>query len=102
MPGRPARRSASSTSTGASLSWTSRVGPAAGRAAVYLDGRAEPVVDLYAPDQQWQSRQGWTGLAAGPHRLVLRVLGTRSSAATGAAVVLDAVTATGPTAAGGP
>ena len=75
--------------TGTAIDWVTARGKPYGRATVTLDGVAKGTVSLYAPAQAWNTVLSYSGLAAGSHALVIRVLGTKVAAATGTKVVVD-------------
>jgi hypothetical protein len=47
-------------------------------------------VDLYAPSTHWQVAESFSGLASGPHTIVVKVLGIKNASSTGTKVVVDA------------
>ncbi|MGI8681256.1 MAG: fibronectin type III domain-containing protein [Mycobacteriales bacterium] len=76
------------TFTGTSVEWLMRNGPDRGQAAVTLDGVSKGTVDLYAATLTSAS-EVYAGLASKTHTLVIKVLGTKSVAATAANVTVD-------------
>ena len=79
--------------TGTAVDWVTATGPAYGKAQVLVDGVLKGTFDQYARAAQWKVARSVSGLAAGPHTIQVKVLGTRSTASTGTAVVVDAVVA---------
>ena len=75
--------------SGTAIDWITAKGRGYGRAAVTIDGAPRGTVDLYASTTTWRSSVGYGGLAAGAHTMVIRVLGTKSAAATGTRIVVD-------------
>lgn len=75
--------------SGTNVTWVTRKGTAQGRASVTIDGVSKGIVDLYSATPQTFA-QGYTGLAAKTHTLVVKVLGTKNASATGAWVAVDA------------
>ena len=63
--------------------------PNRGRAEVLVDGISKGVVDLYAPQAEWQSRFRVCCLDAGRHTVAIRVLGDSRKEATGKFVDVD-------------
>ena len=56
-----------------------------------VDGGPATTVDLYQPSTAWQVvGRSVSGLAPGSHTIVVKVLGTKNSAATGTLVPVDA------------
>jgi hypothetical protein len=83
--------SAKLTFTGTNVAWVTSKGQNHGRAEVWLDGVRRAAIDLHTPT--FRSRQivfAWNGLSNTTHTLEIRVLGTKSAAATGTRVGLDA------------
>ena len=74
---------------GTGVHWYTVLGPGQGKAAIYLDGSLHSVVDGYRSTTYYGARRSITGLADRVHRLRIRVLGERSSRATGTAVAVD-------------
>ncbi len=88
---RTANATVTLTFTGTGVDWVGSRGPAYGRARVLVDGVDRGVVDSYATAQAWRTTNaGISGLPAGRHTIVVRVLGTKSAAATTADVPFDA------------
>jgi hypothetical protein len=87
---RSAGASASFTFSGRSVTWFTAVGPAQGRAAVWVDGRRIETFDQYASSPGYRVARGVTGLARGTHTITVRVLGQASPNATDTQVVVDA------------
>lgn len=74
------------------VDWIALTGPPYGIAQVTLDGVAQPDVDLFSAT--WRYRQvvfSKTGLAAGPHTLVVSWTGRKNAGATSDYINLDAV-----------
>jgi hypothetical protein len=77
--------------TGTGVDWVTSRGPSNGRASVSVDGGPATLVDLYRSSASWRVvGRSVSGLAPGGHTIVVRVLGTKNSAATGARVPVDA------------
>ena len=64
-------------------------GPARGQAEIWVDGSRVRTVDLYAPDRRLVSIPVVAGLAEGPHRAKVVVLGTHRGASRGSGVAID-------------
>lgn len=92
-----ASRTATTTFTGRGIAWVGVVGKARGWAEVWVDGRRVATVNLYARVTTAR-RIVWstTFAASGTHTVMVKVLGRRSSAATGTRVDLDAFLTLGP------
>ena len=67
-------------------------GPSFGKAQVTIDGTSYGTVDTYSATTKWLSRQRYSSLGTGTHRVVVTVLSTKNPASTGTDFVLDAVT----------
>ena len=76
------------TFRGTTVTWLTRKGPAHGKARVLIDGVDRGVFDTYASTNQ-SSAVSFGGLSAGPHTIVVRVLGAKNTAATGTYVAVD-------------
>ncbi|HVL33682.1 MAG TPA: hypothetical protein VM600_08915, partial [Actinomycetota bacterium] len=74
---------------GKGVDWYTITGPDQGRAQVYVDGVLRQTVDNYAAARAYGVRRSVAGLTDGEHTLRVRVLGTKSSAATRALVSID-------------
>lgn len=76
---------------GTGVAFISNVGPARGKARVYIDGSFAATVDLYAP-VNGGSRSVWATdtLAPGRHTIKVMPTGTRSPASSATYVVVDA------------
>jgi hypothetical protein len=74
--------------TGTSVRWATRKGPDRGFATVIVDGVSKGTVDLYAATPV-NATLSYGGLTSGNHALILRVLGSKRAAATGANVPVD-------------
>jgi GH25 family lysozyme M1 (1,4-beta-N-acetylmuramidase) len=83
--------------SGASVTWYTAVGPAAGKATVRIDGNVKRMVDLYAPRADLRVGRTFGGLGAGPHTITVRVLGRARASASDSQVVVDAFHAGGKT-----
>lgn len=82
--------------TGSSLTWYTILGPNRGVAAVSIDGVSRPNVNAYSPTWIYHRAITYSGLSSGYHRVSIRVLGQRgSAAATGTWVSLDAFAVSG-------
>ena len=77
------------TFTGTSIDWKTTKGKAYGKASVKIDGVAKGTVDMYQAAAAWQSLVTFNGLSAGPHTMVIQVLGQKNASATGTEVVVD-------------
>ena len=75
--------------SGTAIDWITAMGRGYGRAAVTIDGVPRGTVDLCASTTTWRSSVGYGGLATGVHTMVIKVLGTKSPAATGTKIVVD-------------
>jgi len=75
--------------TGTRIDWITSMGRDRGKATVTIDGVSRGTVDLYAPSTVWGTELRFGGLSNGPHRLVIKVLGTKNSSATGRRVIVD-------------
>ena len=75
--------------SGTSLTLRMLRGPARGQAEIWVDGRRVRTVDLYAPDRRLVSIPVVAGLAEGPHRAKVVVLGTHRGASRGSGVAID-------------
>jgi lysozyme len=75
--------------SGTSLTLRMLRGPARGQAEIWVDGRRVRTVDLYAPDRRLVSIPVVAGLAEGPHRAKVVVLGTHRDASRGSGVAID-------------
>ncbi len=77
------------TFTGTSIDWRTAAGKAYGKASVTIDGVNEGTFDLYRVATAWQSVISFTGLSAGPHVMVIQVLGQRNAASQSTRVIVD-------------
>ena len=77
------------TFSGTAIDWITARGRGFGRASVAIDGVSKGTVDLYASSTTWRSIASYGGLASRPHTMVITVLGTKNSAATGTRIVVD-------------
>ena len=75
--------------SGTSLTLQMLRGPARGQAEIWVDGRRVRTVDLYASDRRLVSIPVAAGLAEGPHRAKVVVLGTHRGASRGSGVAID-------------
>jgi len=76
---------------GTSIRWRGYRGPDAGIARVYVDGGFAGEIDLYSPIHGVQDVVfAADGLANGDHTLAIEATGRSNSAASGAAIVIDA------------
>ena len=71
------------------MTWVTARGPAYGKAQIWIDGALKQTVDLYRSAQQWQYKITIAGLTSGLHNVVIKVLGTKNSAASNDGVVID-------------
>jgi cell wall-associated NlpC family hydrolase len=77
--------------SGSYLSWIAKKSPVYGKAKVTLDGGAPVTVDLFSPSTLWRQKVWETSaLTAGPHTVKIEWTGTKSSAATGTNINVDA------------
>jgi len=74
---------------GTGFDWVTAIGPAYGKAAIYVDGVLSKTVDLYNASRQWEHKVPVTGLPYGHHVLLIKVLGTKNPASTGTGIVND-------------
>lgn len=83
--------------SGTGLSLRAALGPARGRAQIWLDGAHVRTVDLYSPTRRFGSIRVASGLTHGRHVVRVVVLGTRRRLSRGNAVTIDRwVVAEGP------
>lgn len=76
---------------GSSAALFSRLGPARGKASVYVDGSYVATVDLYSPTNTLsQSVWATDTLAPGQHSIKVLVTGTKNPASSGTYVIFDA------------
>ena len=75
--------------SGKGIDWVTAFGRGYGKAAVTIDGISKGTVDLYRSSATWQATIAYGGLALGQHTIVIKVLGSKNSSATGAEVVVD-------------
>jgi len=76
--------------TGTAVDWVTATGPKYGEAQVIIDGVSQGTVDLYSPAVQWRVHESYAGLSAGPHTIVIKVLGTKNPSSKNTGVVVDA------------
>jgi hypothetical protein len=77
--------------SGTAVSWIGFRGPQTGIARVFVDGVQEAEVDTFAPAEEVQvALFTRSGLAEGPHTLVIEVTGTQNPASTNTSIVVDA------------
>ena len=82
--------------TGIDLAWITKTGPAYGQAKITVDGTKTYTVNLYSASTVWQKRVWSTGiLAMGAHTVVIHWTGTKSKAASGTNIGVDAFDVTG-------
>src|SRR5439155_4373609 len=74
---------------GTSVEWDTVVGPAMGRALVYIDGVLKASIDNYSSTYHYGVAKVFSGLSDSVHTLKILVLGTHRSAATGSWIVID-------------
>jgi hypothetical protein len=77
-----------------SLTWTTHVGPAGGKATVTIDGKSKGTVDLYAAAPA-RHAQTFAGLTLKVHTIVVKVAGTRNASSSGTEVAIDAFSSGG-------
>ncbi len=75
--------------TGTSITWVTAKGPAMGQAEVRIDGGLPTTEDLYWPTAVYKVPKTYSGLAAGPHTIEIKVAGTHNVKSTGYKVVVD-------------
>ena len=86
-----ATASATVTFTGTAIDWITGTGQGFGKASVSIDGGAPVTVDMYSSAAKWQQTVFSSGpLSAGPHTMVIQLLGTKNPSATGTKVMIDA------------
>jgi hypothetical protein len=84
------------TFDGTYLAWVAAVSAKCGKAKVTLDGGTPVTVDLYSATTLYQQKVWETGnLAAGAHTVRIEWTGSKSPAAAGAAITVDAFDITG-------
>jgi hypothetical protein len=83
------------TFTGLSVLWFTSRGPDRGIARVTIDGSEREPVDLYRSTASFQETFLYDELGDGPHTIRIEATGTRSSAATGSIVDIDAFVVSG-------
>jgi hypothetical protein len=76
--------------SGDGITWVTAKGPAMGQAEVWIDGALKATVDLYAPSAQWKVPVVYSGLGAGAHTIMIKVLGTKNISSKGTTAVVDA------------
>jgi len=77
---------------GTAVTWYTVKGPNQGLARVYVDGVRKSTVNNYKAENAYRVARTVKNLAAGPHRLTIKVLGKKGSkAATGTWVSVDAI-----------
>lgn len=76
--------------SGTSVQWITATGPVYGEAEVIIDGVNNGTVDLYSSTVNWQIAETYSGLASGPHTIVVKVLGIKNASSTGTKVAIDA------------
>ena len=82
--------------TGTGLDWIARKGSSSGIARVTLDGTTPVTVDLYNSSTLYKQRVWSSGLlTSGAHTVKIEYTGTKRSAATSAAINIDALDALG-------
>ncbi len=82
---------ATATFNGTFLAWIGKKSPAYGKAKVTVDGGTPLIVDLFSADTKWKQKLWDTGtLAAGAHTVKIEWTGTKSAAATGTNINVDA------------
>ena len=77
------------TFTGTGIDWITAKGKAYGKASVKIDGVSQGTFDLYQLATAYQSLVSFTGLIAGPHTMVIQVLGQKNASATSTKVPVD-------------
>lgn len=75
--------------TGTSVTWNSFKGPDQGIAGITIDNGPETFADLYSATRTPSATT--ISLSNGPHKLTIRVTGTKNAASTGTTVALDGV-----------
>jgi hypothetical protein len=74
---------------GMSVDWITAMGPAYGKAKVFIDGLFRETIDLYSPTQQWQWVKSYSVPIAGTHTIQIKALGTKNGASKSTMVVVD-------------
>jgi hypothetical protein len=87
---RAAGSTATFTFTGTQIAWIATWSPNRGRAEIILDGVSQGTVDLYSADVSTRRILFSKKVAAGSHKLVIKVLGTKDSRSTSSYVDVDA------------
>jgi Divergent InlB B-repeat domain len=87
-----ATASVSVTFTGTSIDWIAATGTVFGKASVTIDGVPQGTVDLYTAAPHWKVPFTFGGLSAGPHTMVIQVLGQKNASSTGTKVIIDGFT----------
>lgn len=77
--------------TGATIIWTTQVGPDQGKAKIIIDGKVVATVDNYAATRGSIFRT-YGGLGGGAHTIRIVVVGTARSGATGTWITIDGFT----------
>ena len=77
------------TFMGSTLLWYTITGPTFGKAAVYVDGKLVRTVDNYSSTVRFRVGRRIRGFSPGRHKVVIKVLGTRSSSARDTRVAVD-------------
>ena len=72
-----------------SLTWTTHVGPAGGKATVTIDGKSKGTVDLYAANGA-KHVLTYSGLVSKAHAVIVKVTGNKNAASAGTDVAIDA------------
>jgi GH25 family lysozyme M1 (1,4-beta-N-acetylmuramidase) len=81
--------------SGSSITWYSIAGPAAGQAAIRVDGAPRGRFDLSARRARFGVAHTFSGLGPGPHRLTVRSLGMPGTRGNGTGVAVDGFEAGG-------
>jgi hypothetical protein len=84
-----ARSTTSFTFRSTSVEWDTVVGPAMGRASVYVDGVLKATFDNYSSTYHYGVARIFSGLSDSVHTLKILVLGTHRSTSTGSWIVID-------------
>jgi GH25 family lysozyme M1 (1,4-beta-N-acetylmuramidase) len=81
---------------GKTVTWYTVMGPAQGKASVWIDGRPKGTFNGYAPSMSFKVARSFTRLARGDHTITIRVLGQEGApGATDTQVAVDAIEAGG-------
>ena len=77
------------TFRGTAVRWYTVLGPAQGKANVYLDGTLKGTFDNYATSTTYNAARTFTGLSDAVHTISIRPLGTKQAASSGTLISVD-------------